>query len=159
MDKKENRIRLYLVKNSGTFREHNMIKKGKSVAYVAIPNKKERTFEIVSASNEKTADLSLTFKNFLWGGIVPPLVAKIHVYEPDFEFEFKIPETGLLLGAEDFSIICLKENHYFVNDGDVEAIVLKPCSSSVEAYCADEKYEFLAVAMMMALQVYRNRGV
>lgn len=157
MKKDDSRIRLFLTKSNRYWKEPQMIKKGKVVKYIANPDKKNRTFFLVSSNNENVARLEFYLKTFC-GSFVDPVKAVVHVFEPNFAFELNLSEKGILYNAEDFSIICPKPSHINVVDGDVQAVDVGPCAGSVEAYCADEKYEFLAVALMIALQAYRNRS-
>lgn len=156
MDKKDDRIRLFLTKSNRYWKEQQIIKKGKNVAYIGTPDKSSREFYLVSSKNENVARLEFYMKT-LCGGFIDPVKAVIHVFEPNFAFELNLSEKGMVYNVEDFSVICTKPNHYTVVDGNVTAIELGPCAGSVEAYCAHEKYEFLAVALMIGVQAYRNK--
>lgn len=157
MKKDDSRIRIYLSKEGIFWREHRIKKEVKTIKYIASSDRKNKVITIVSSNYANVAHLEFHMKTIL-GCFVDPVKVVIHVFEPDFSFEINLSELGILYNVEDFSVICPRPSHINVVDGEVQAIDVGPCAGSVEAYCADEKYEFLAVALMIALQAYRNRS-
>lgn len=145
--------KLVMMKNHMDWREQFLLTDGgRNIVYVGLPEKKTRSVRINSRVNKAAADVLFSKKRVFKDG----LGVSIHVYQPEFSFDIDFDNKGILFSIEDFSIISLKNNHFFVKDGDVDAIDVYKRLGSFEATYCDPKYEYLAAALLVALYVNKK---
>lgn len=147
------KYRLTMMKNRMDWKEQFLITDGgRNILYVGLPEKRTRSVRVNSRTNKAAADVLFSKKRIFKDG----LSVNIHVFQPDFTFEIDFDNKGILFGIEDFSIISLKNNHFFVKDGDLDAVNVYKRLGSFEATYADPKYEYLAAALLVALYVNKK---